>query len=98
MIGLDYEAFINSSFLRQGQANEFSKKLPKERKDVLANILGLNRYEKAKKLAAEKIRTLNHITYRDGTSMKLINKLSLININKNNIHNLKKTTYFNENI
>jgi exonuclease SbcC len=59
MIGLDYEAFINSSFLRQGQANEFSKKLPKERKDVLANILGLNRYEKAKKLAAEKIRTLS---------------------------------------
>jgi len=58
MIGLDYEAFINSSFLRQGQANEFSKKLPKERKDVLANILGLNRYEKAKKLANEKIRTL----------------------------------------
>lgn len=58
MIGLDYEAFINSSFLRQGQANEFSKKLPKERKDVLANILGLNRYEKAKKLASEKIRTL----------------------------------------
>ncbi len=59
MIGLDYEAFINSSFLRQGQANEFSKKLPKERKDVLANILGLNRYEKAKKLAAEKIRNLS---------------------------------------
>ena len=58
IIGLDYEAFINSSFLRQGQANEFSKKLPKERKDVLANILGLNRYEKAKKLAHEKIRTL----------------------------------------
>lgn len=58
-IGLDYESFINSSFLRQGQANEFSKKLPKERKDVLANILGLNKYEKAKKHALEKIRTLS---------------------------------------
>lgn len=57
-IGLDYEAFINSSFLRQGQANEFSKKLPKERKDILANILGLNRYEKAKKYALEKIKLL----------------------------------------
>ncbi len=57
-VGLDYEAFINSSFLRQGQANEFSKKLPKERKDILANILGLNRYEKAKKYALEKIKLL----------------------------------------
>lgn len=58
-IGLDYEAFINSSFLRQGQANEFSKKLPKERKDVLASILGLNRYEKVKKQALEKVRILS---------------------------------------
>lgn len=56
-LGLDYEAFINSSFLRQGQANEFSKKSPKERKEVLASILGLDRYEKAKKLALEKART-----------------------------------------
>jgi DNA repair protein SbcC/Rad50 len=52
-LGLDYEAFINSSFLRQGQANEFSKKSPKDRKEVLASILGLHRYEKAKKLALE---------------------------------------------
>ena len=55
-LGLDYEAFINSSFLRQGQANEFSKKSPKERKEILASILGLDRYEKAKKLALEKAR------------------------------------------
>ena len=40
LIGLDYETFINSAFLRQGQSNEFSKKTPKERKQILANILG----------------------------------------------------------
>lgn len=57
-LGLDYEAFINSSFLRQGQANEFSKKSPKDRKEVLASILGLHRYEKAKKLALEQGRKL----------------------------------------
>jgi exonuclease SbcC len=55
-LGLTYEAFINSSFLRQGQANEFSKKSPKDRKEILASILGLNRYEKAKKLALEQVR------------------------------------------
>lgn len=52
-LGLTYEAFINSSFLRQGQANEFSKKSPKDRKEILASILGLDKYEKAKKLALE---------------------------------------------
>lgn len=55
-LGLTYEAFINSSFLRQGQANEFSKKSPKERKEILASILGLDKYEKAKKLALEQAR------------------------------------------
>lgn len=52
-LGIDYESFINSSFLRQGQANEFSKKTPKDRKEVLAAILGLTKYEKARKLATE---------------------------------------------
>ncbi len=54
VLGLDYEGFINSSFLRQGQANEFSKKSPKDRKDIIATILGLGHYEKARKLAADK--------------------------------------------
>ena len=40
-IHLDYDAFINSAFLRQGQSNEFSKKSAKDRKEILANILGL---------------------------------------------------------
>jgi exonuclease SbcC len=55
-LGLDFESFINSAFLRQGQANEFSKKSPKERKDILANILNLARFEKIRRLANEKIK------------------------------------------
>ena len=53
---LSFEAFSNSAFLRQGSANEFSKKSPKERKDILASILGLDQYDVIKKLALEKIR------------------------------------------
>ena len=53
---LDFDAFINSAFLRQGQSNEFSKKSAKERKDVLASILGLNRYETVRKRAAQKVK------------------------------------------
>lgn len=55
-IGITYESFINSAFLRQGQANEFSKKSPKERKDILATILQLERFEDLKKVALEKSR------------------------------------------
>lgn len=51
---LDFESFANSAFLRQGQSNEFSTKSPKERKEILASILGLNEYETIRKLAMEK--------------------------------------------
>ncbi len=50
-IRLDYDSFINSAFLRQGHANEFSKKSPKDRKEILANILGLQQYEALRKMA-----------------------------------------------
>lgn len=53
---LSYDAFINSAFLRQGQANEFSKKSAKDRKEILANILGLQRYENMRKLANDQSR------------------------------------------
>lgn len=53
-IGLDYETFVNSSFLRQGNANEFSKRSPKERKEIISTILGLNLYDALKRAALEK--------------------------------------------
>ncbi len=59
VIGLDYETFINSAFLRQGQSNEFSKKTPKERKQILANILGFSKYDKLQQIAFDKIRKFN---------------------------------------
>lgn len=58
VIGLDYESFINSAFLKQGQSNEFSRKSPKERKEILAAILGLDKYEQIRKITLEKIRTI----------------------------------------
>lgn len=61
-LGLDYDSFINSSFLRQGQSNEFSKKTPKERKEILANILSLGHYEILRKRALEKAKAA-HLSY-----------------------------------
>ena len=53
---LDFDSFSNSAFLRQGSSNEFSKKSPKDRKQILATILGLDQYEIIRKLALEKIK------------------------------------------
>lgn len=58
-LGLDFNAFTNSAFLRQGSANEFSKKSPKERKEIIASILSLQQYENLRKSALEKIKSLN---------------------------------------
>jgi ATPase involved in DNA repair len=53
VVSLDFETFVNSAFLRQGQSNEFSQKTPAERKQILANILGLSRYDDMSKLSLE---------------------------------------------
>ena len=50
---MDYETFINSAFLRQGRADEFTKKRPAERKQVLANILQLSVYDELETQANE---------------------------------------------
>ncbi|MCX5925670.1 MAG: SMC family ATPase, partial [Candidatus Dependentiae bacterium] len=56
-IHIDFESFTNSAFLRQGNANEFSKKSSKDRKEILASILGLGRYDLIRKRAMDKART-----------------------------------------
>jgi exonuclease SbcC len=56
LLGVDYDTFINTSFLRQGQANEFSKKNPKERKHILASILGLSKYDLLQQQAQDAMR------------------------------------------
>ncbi|HEX75020.1 MAG TPA: SMC family ATPase [Dehalococcoidia bacterium] len=49
LLRLDYQTFINSAFLLQGHADEFSIKRPGERKEILANILDLSRYDELEK-------------------------------------------------
>jgi DNA repair protein SbcC/Rad50 len=42
---IDYDTFINSAYLRQGKADEFMLKKPTDRKQILADLLKLDRYE-----------------------------------------------------
>jgi exonuclease SbcC len=57
ILHMDYPTFINSAFLRQGHADEFTNQPPTKRKEVLGNILGLAFYDeleqRAKELAKE---------------------------------------------
>ncbi|MFB0559578.1 MAG: AAA family ATPase [Dehalococcoidales bacterium] len=53
VLHMDYPTFINSAFLRQGHADEFTIKRPVERKQVLADILGLSFYDELEGQAKE---------------------------------------------
>ena len=58
LIGMDYDTFINSAFLLQGRAHEFSMSTPGQRKEVLARVLGLDLYDRLEdraKAAARKV-------------------------------------------
>lgn len=56
ILRLDYDTFINSAFLRQGQADEFTVKTAAERKHVLGDILGLDRWTVYEERAKEQLR------------------------------------------
>ena len=54
-VGMDYDTFINSAFLLQGRADEFTNKTPADRKAVLAGILGLDTYDRLQELARNRL-------------------------------------------
>ncbi len=53
ILHMDYDTFINSAYLRQGHADQFTVAKPAERKGVLANILGLSLYDELEEQARE---------------------------------------------
>ena len=56
LLRMDYETFVNSSFLLQGQADKFTMQPPGERKRILGQILGLGRYDLLEERAREHAR------------------------------------------
>lgn len=53
ILKLDYDTFLNSAYLRQGRADEFMLKSPAQRKQVLADLLKLDRYDKLSEQAKD---------------------------------------------
>ncbi len=56
LLRLDYDTFVNSAFLLQGRADEFTTKKPTDRKQILTDILGLAQYDEYAKKAKQKAR------------------------------------------
>ena len=55
---MDYNTFVNSVYLKQGKADEFTVQGPSERKQILADILNLNFYDALCEKSREKIREI----------------------------------------
>ncbi|MDP6779820.1 MAG: AAA family ATPase [Candidatus Latescibacteria bacterium] len=51
LLSMTYDTFINSAFILQGRADEFTRRNARERKAILGEILGLSRYDALADLA-----------------------------------------------
>ena len=56
LLRLDYDTFVNSAYLQQGRADEFTVKTAGERKQILADILGLSQWERYEDRAKERLK------------------------------------------
>lgn len=53
---IDYKTFLNSAYLKQGQADEFMSKTAGERKEILVKLLKLDDYEKVVEKAKAEVK------------------------------------------
>ena len=78
-LGLDHTTFRNSVFVAQGHANEFTRKTAAERKAVLRNVLGLERYEdyalRAREYAKDTEADLKALRERIGEGLERLERL-----------------------
>ncbi|MDD4858954.1 MAG: SMC family ATPase [Dehalococcoidales bacterium] len=56
LLHMEYETFVNSAYLRQGHADEFTTKRPAQRKEVLSDILRLSFYDELEAQARSMVR------------------------------------------
>ncbi|MFC1945568.1 AAA family ATPase [Chloroflexota bacterium] len=74
LLHMNYDTFINSAYLRQGHADEFTTKDPANRKEVLASILGFGVYDVLEDRAKEQSRLLESERLALENSLREINE------------------------
>ena len=59
LLAMDYDTFVNSAFIVQGRADEFTQKNARQRKEILGQILGLERYDQLQAMARQRYQQHN---------------------------------------
>ncbi len=90
ILNMDYVTFINTSYLKQGQADIFATSKPNERKQILANILSLSSYDslesEAKKLSAVIDRSATEQRAKVEIKNQEVQSVEIINANMHDIN------------
>ncbi|MBC7473103.1 MAG: hypothetical protein H7263_02335, partial [Candidatus Sericytochromatia bacterium] len=60
IVKMDYQTFINSAFILQGKADQFTTKSPIERKKILAEILNLKQFDTLQERAKDKLKEIEN--------------------------------------
>jgi exonuclease SbcC len=60
LLNMDYEIFINTSDLKQGDSNRFTSSRPTDRKKILADLLDLSYYERLESASKQHSRQLQN--------------------------------------
>ncbi len=71
---LDYETFVNSAYLQQGKADAFTLKTPAQRKQILADILGLKQWETYEERVKEQLKDIDRQLYSTQEQLEGIEK------------------------
>ncbi|WP_083635367.1 AAA family ATPase [Dehalogenimonas formicexedens] len=74
ILHLEYETFVSSAYLKQGEADHFTELRPNERKDILVGILGLDIYDDLSQKARDKANEATAAKNMIGTGIELEQK------------------------
>ena len=90
-ISMDYDTFVNASFFLQGKADEFTKQTPAKRKEILSNILGLEKWDTFKQRATEKRKEIEaQIARIDGQIQGINDELSEEEVRAKRLEEIQK--------
>ncbi|UCG25133.1 MAG: SMC family ATPase, partial [Chloroflexota bacterium] len=77
LLKMNFYSFINASFLLQGKADEFTTKTANKRKEILADLLGVNVWDHYKVVAAERRKEVqNQVLLVDGRLQEIDEELA----------------------
>ncbi len=70
-IRMDHETFVNTAFLRQGDADRFTTSKPSDRKRILAEVLDLSYYDGLEQRAKDKVSELRSRAQRHEAEIEI---------------------------